>query len=157
MSEFICKVARDKFNTQKSTVFLCTSDEQEEANLKHRFGNRRRNSVGTRSAGPASGRRTGQARGETGSADAGRSSPQGRTAPGLAAESREGGTPELPPCVNRTSIFQKVRNLHTEPRKTWLTSHVRGLWGAVLSGSQCPPPTYYSVYQIQPQNSSRLS
>lgn len=40
MSEFICKVARDKFNTQKSTVFLCTSDEQEEANLKHRFGNR---------------------------------------------------------------------------------------------------------------------
>lgn len=128
MSEFICKVARDKFNTQKSTVFLCTSDEQEEANLKHRFGNRRRNSVGTRSAGPASGRRTGQARGETGSADAGRSSPQGRTA-----------RPELPPCVNRTSIFQKVRNLHTEPRKTWLTSHVRGLWGAVLSGSQCPP------------------
>lgn len=96
MSEFICKVARDKFNTQKSTVFLCTSDEQEEANLKHRFGNRRRNSVGTRSAGPASGRRTGQARGETGSADAGRSSPQGRTAPGLAAESREGGTPGTP-------------------------------------------------------------
>lgn len=40
MSEFICKVARDKFNTQKSTVFLCTSDEQEEANLKHRFGDR---------------------------------------------------------------------------------------------------------------------
>lgn len=132
MSEFICKVARDKFNTQKSTVFLCTSDEQEETNLKHRFGNRNADAAqefswheerrpGFRPPDGPGPRRDGQR---------------------LDSPRRAGRVvrPELPPCVNRTSIFQKVRNLHTEPRKTWLTSHVRGLWGAVLSGSQCPPP-----------------
>lgn len=150
MSEFICKVARDKFNTQKSTVFLCTSDEQEETNLKHRFGNRNADAAqellarGAQARLPAAGRARPAARraAQTRGGPRRRNQPPCRDRWRLDSPRRAGRVvrPELTPCVNRTSIFQKVRNLHTEPRKTWLTSHVRGLWGAVLSGSQCHPP-----------------